>query len=164
MFYCTVCCLGYAALIVIPQIFGIDVERKVVVVVLLREGEALEDIHMICDDDADEDADEDVGCAGPTVATEETLHDMVIAALMLVQVGTKHEGRAVMKGNGKEVKGHFVVVDPNDAEKSLVCQQLEVAADVVARGLPIEEFALADMHCGGSEACGASILFRALVE
>ena len=152
-----------AALIVVPQIRGIDLEGDMVVVVLLGEGEALEDIHSIGDDGADEDADGDGGGVGLTVATEESLHDAVVLKLALVQMGADHEGRAVVKGSDDEVKGHPVLVDPNDAEESLVRQQLEVVADVVARGLPIKEFALADMHRGGSEACGAGIGFRGLV-
>ena len=149
--------------IVVPQIRGIDVERNVVVLILLGEGEALEDIHAIGDDDADEDAEEDGGGVGLTAATEEALHDALVVKLALVQVGAKHVGRAVVKGDVEEVKGHLVLVDPNDAEESLVRQQLEVVADVVASGLPIKEFALADMHRGGSEACGAGVGFRALV-
>ena len=153
-----------ATLIVVPHVLGIDVERNVVVLVLLGEGEALEDIHTIRDGDADEDAEEDGGGVGLTIATEEALHDALVVKLALVQVGAEHVGRAVVKGDVEEVKGHLVLVDPNDAEESLVRQQLEVVADVVAGGLPIEEFALADMHRGGSEACGAGTLFRALIE
>lgn len=157
-------CGAYGALIVVPHVLGIDVERNVVVLVLLGEGEALEDIHPIRDGDADEDADEDGGGVGLTVATEEALHDALVVKLTLVQVGAEHVGRAVVKGDVEEVKGHLVLVDPNDAEESLVRQQLEVLADVVAGGLPVKEFALADMHRGGSEACGAGILFGALIE
>jgi len=153
-----------AALIVVPHVLGIDVERNVVVLVLLGEGEALEDIHTVCDDDADKDAEEDGGGVGLTVATEEALHDALIGKLALMQVGAEHVGRAVVKGNVEEMKGHPVLVDPNDAEESLGRQQLEVVADVVASGLPVKEFALANMHHGGSEACGARTLFRALIE
>ena len=53
--YRIVCACG--ALIVVPHVLGIDVERNVVVLVLLGEGQALEGIHTVCDDDADE-ADE----------------------------------------------------------------------------------------------------------
>lgn len=152
-----------ATLIVVPHVLGIDVERNVVVVVLLGEDKALEDIHTVCDDDTDEDADEDGGGVGLTGATEEALHDALVIELALVQVGADHEGRAVVKGDDDEVKGHPVLKDPNDAEESLVRQQLEVVVNVVASGLPVEEFALADMHRSGSEACGAATLFRALV-
>jgi len=155
---------GACVLIVVPHVLGIDVERNVVVLVLLGEGEALEGIYTICDGDADEDAEEDGRCVGLTVATEEALHDALVSKLTLVQVGAKHVGRAVVKGDVEEVKGHPILIDPNDAEESLGRQQLEVVADVVASGLPVEEFALTNMHHGGSEACGASVLFRALIE
>jgi hypothetical protein len=99
-----------------------------------------------------------------TEASEEALHDAAIVNLVATQASANHEGIAVMKGDGKEVKGDWTeFVNPNGAEESLVRQQLEVVADVVVCGLPIEEFALADMHCCGSEACGAGVLFRALV-
>jgi len=155
---------AWAALIVVPHVLGIDVERNVVVLVLLGEGKALEGIHPIRDGDGNKDANEDGGCVGLTVATEEALHDALVGKLTLVQMGAEHVGRAVVKGNVEEVKGHLVLVDPNDTEESLVRQQLEVVADVVASGLPVKEFALADMHRGGSEACGAGILFGALIE
>jgi hypothetical protein len=157
-----------AALIIVKRIVGMDVDRKVVAVVLLGEDEALEGIHMICDGGGDEDTDATEGsmwAVRSTEASEEALHDALIVKLIAPQASANHEGVAVMKGDGKEVKGDWTkFVDPNGAEESLVRQQLEVVADVVVRGLPIEEFALADMHCGGSEACGASVLFRALVE
>ena len=143
-----------------------DVDPKVVAVVLLGEGEALEDIHMLCDSGGDEDADADEGrgrAVRSTETTEEALHDALIVQLGPTQVGGDHEGRAVVKGDGKEVKGAWTeFVDSNDAEESLVRQQLEVVADVVVCGLPVEEFALADMHCGGSEACGAEVCFCTL--
>lgn len=173
--YCAVlfivmCCLFYgvcAALIVVKRIVGMDVDRKVVAVVLLREDEALEDIHMICDGGGDEDTDAAEGCVWAVrsaEASEEAPPDALIVKLIAPQASANHEGVAVMKGDGKEVKGNWTeFVDPNGAEESLVRQQLEVVADVVVCGLPIEEFALADMHCGGSEACGAGVLFRALV-
>ena len=173
--YCTVyrivlCCLFYevcAALIVVKRIVGVDVDLKVVVVVLLREDEALEGPHMIGDGGGDEDTDAAEGCVWAvrsTEASEEALHDALIVQLGSTQASPNHEGVAVMKGDGKEVKGEWTeFVDPNGAEESLVRQQLEVVADVVVCGLPIEEFALADMHCGGSEACGAGVLFCALI-
>ncbi len=162
-----VCCLSFyvcAILIVVPHVLGIDVERNVVVLVLLGEGEALEDIHTVCDGDGNEDAEEDGGGVGLTVTTEEALHDALVVKLTLMQVGAEHVGRAVVKGDVEEVKGHLVLVDPNDAEESLVRQQLEVLADVVAGGLTVKEFAVTDMHRGGSEACGARTLFGALIE
>jgi hypothetical protein len=156
-----------AALIVVKRIVGVDVDLKVVAVVLLREGEALEGPHMIGDGGGDEDTDAAEGCVWAvrsTEASEEALHDALIVQLGSTQASPNHEGVAVMKGDGKEVKGEWTeFVDPNGAEESLVRQQLEVVADIVVCGLPIEEFALADMHCGGSEACGAGVLFRALV-
>ena len=162
-----VCLVCGAALIVVKRIVGMDVDLKVVAVVLLREDEALEDIHTICDGGGDEDTDAAEGSVwvvSSAEASEEALHDAVIVNLVATQASANHEGRAVMKGDGKEVKGGWTeFVDPNGAEESLVRQQLEVVADVVVRGLPIEEFALADMHCGGSEACGAGVLFCALV-
>ena len=167
--YTCVCdCAGVCpALIVVKRIVGMDVDLKVVAVVLLGEDEALEDIHMICDGGGDEDTDAAEGSVWAvlsTEASEEALHDALIVNLVATQASANHEGAAVMKGDGKEVKGRWTeFVDPNGAEESLVRQQLEVVADVVVRGLPIEEFALADMHCGGSEACGAGVGFRALV-
>ena len=166
--YTCVCdCAGVCpALIVVKRIVGMDVDLKVVAVVLLGEDEALEDIHMICDGGGDEDTDAAEGSVWAvlsTEASEEALHDALIVNLVATQASANHEGAAVMKGDGKEVKGRWTeFVDPNGAEESLVRQQLEVVADVVVRGLPIEEFALADMHCGGSEACGADVCFRAL--
>jgi hypothetical protein len=156
------------ALIVVKRIVGVDVDRKVVAVILLGEDEALEDIHTICDGSGDEDTDAAEGCVWAvcsTEASEEAPSDALIVKLITPQASANHEGVAVVKGDVEEVKGDWTeFVDPNGAEESLVRQQLEVVADVVVCGLPIEEFALADMHCGGSEACGAGVLFRALVE
>jgi hypothetical protein len=163
---CCVVCFS-AALIVVKRIVGMDVDLKVVAVVLLGEDEALEDIHTICDGGGDEDTDAAKGsvwAVRSAEASEEAPPDALIVKLIAPQASANHEGVAVMKGDGKEVKGDWTeFVDPNGAEESLVRQQLEVVADVVVCGLPIEEFALADMHCGGSEACGAGILFCALV-
>lgn len=162
-----VCLVCGPALIVVKRIVGMDVDLKVVAVVLLGEDEALEDIHMICDRGGDEDTDAAEGSVWAvlsTEASEEAPPDAVIVNLVATQASANHEGAAVMKGDGKEVKGGWTeFVDPNGAEESLVRQQLEVVADVVVCGLPIEEFALADMHCGGSEAYGAGVLFCALV-
>ena len=166
--YTCVCdCAGVCpALIVVKRIVGMDVDLKVVAVILLGEDKALEDIHMIGDGGGDKDTDAAEGSVwvvSSAEASEEALHDAVIVNLVATQASANHEGAAVMKGDGKEVKGRWTeFVDPNGAEESLVRQQLEVVADVVVCGLPIEEFALADMHCGGSEACGAEVCFRAL--
>lgn len=126
---CCVVCLFYrvsTALIVVKRIVGVDVDRKVVAVVLLREDEALEDIHMICDGGGDEDTDAAEGCVWAVrsaEASEEAPHDALIVQLGSTQASPNHEGVAVMKGDGKEVKGEWTqFVDPNGAEESLVRQ------------------------------------------